>query len=43
MTSEIFSEWVKKLEKKMLRKKKKIALVVDNCPAHPKIANGSRN
>lgn len=38
MTSEIFTEWVKKLEKKMLRKKRKIALIVDNCPAHPKIA-----
>lgn len=38
MTSEIFTEWVKKLEKKMLREKRKIALIVDNCPAHPKIA-----
>ncbi|XP_052699761.1 tigger transposable element-derived protein 4-like [Crassostrea angulata] len=38
MTSEIFTEWVKKLEKKMLRKKRKIALIVDKCPAHPKIA-----
>lgn len=37
MTSEIFTEWVKKPEKKMLRKKRKIALNVDNCPAHPKI------
>lgn len=35
MTSEIFSECVKKLEKKMFRKKRKIALIVDNCPAHP--------
>ncbi|XP_061190462.1 tigger transposable element-derived protein 6-like [Saccostrea echinata] len=37
MTSDIFKEWVKKLEKKMRKKKRKIALIVDNCPAHPKI------
>ncbi|XP_062594548.1 tigger transposable element-derived protein 4-like [Saccostrea cucullata] len=37
MTSDIFKEWVKKLEKKMTKKKKKIALIVDNCRAHPKI------
>lgn len=35
MISEIFTEWVKKLEKKMLWMKRKIALIVDNCPAHP--------
>lgn len=29
MTSEIFTEWVKKLEMMMLRKKRKIALIVD--------------
>lgn len=35
---EIFIKWVKKEEKKMLRKKRKIAVIVDNCPAHQKIA-----
>ena len=37
MTSDIFKEWVKKLDKKMRKKKRKIALIIDNCPAHPKI------
>jgi hypothetical protein len=37
MTSDIFCDWVKKLEKKMTKKKRKIALIIDNCPAHPKI------
>lgn len=37
ITSDIFKEWVKKLDKKMRKKKRKIALIIDNCPAHPKI------
>ena len=37
MTSDIFKEWVKKLDKKMRKKQRKIALIIDNCPAHPKI------
>ncbi|XP_062597709.1 tigger transposable element-derived protein 6-like [Saccostrea cucullata] len=37
MTVDIFSTWVKQLDKKMKRKKRKTALVIDNCPAHPKI------
>ncbi|XP_061188445.1 tigger transposable element-derived protein 4-like [Saccostrea echinata] len=36
MTGDIFSTWVKQLDK-MKKKKRKIALVIDNCPAHPKI------
>lgn len=34
MTGEIFTTWVKQLDKKM---KRKIVLVIDNCPAHPQI------
>ena len=37
MTSEIFTQWLKKLDKKMTRKRRKIAMVVDNCRAHPNI------
>ena len=37
ITSEIFVSWVKELDKKMKKKNRKIALVVDNCPAHPQI------
>nr|XP_011440876.2 tigger transposable element-derived protein 4-like [Crassostrea gigas] len=36
-TGEIFITWIKQLDKKMKRKKRKIALVINNCPAHPKI------
>jgi hypothetical protein len=32
MTSEIFIDWLHKLDKKM---KKSIVMIVDNCPAHP--------
>lgn len=35
MTSVIFEEWIMKLDKKMGQEKRKIALIVDNCPAHP--------
>lgn len=38
VTSEIFTEWVKKLWKKMLWMKRKFALIMDNCPAQPYIA-----
>ena len=32
MTSEIFSDWLK-----LQRQKRKIAMVIDNCPAHPQV------
>lgn len=38
MTSELFIDWVRKLDNKVTNLKKKIALVIDNCPAHPSIA-----
>ncbi|GBL86058.1 Tigger transposable element-derived protein 4, partial [Araneus ventricosus] len=39
MTSEICEKWVKKLDKRMIAECRKIALVFDNCLAHPKEIN----
>ncbi|GBM07231.1 Tigger transposable element-derived protein 6 [Araneus ventricosus] len=36
MTSEICAKWDQKLDKRMIAECRKIALVFDNCPAHPK-------
>lgn len=35
MTSEIFTKFLKNWNKKMIKKKRKIALIIDNCPSHP--------
>lgn len=35
MTSEIFEEWVKNLDKKMKNEGRNILLIIDNCAAHP--------
>ncbi len=35
MTGEIFREWLKKLDRIMILKKRKIVMIVDNCTAHP--------
>ena len=37
MTSEIYTDWLKKLDQKLHRQKRKIAMVIDNCPAHPDV------
>ncbi|XP_031340904.1 tigger transposable element-derived protein 4-like [Photinus pyralis] len=37
MTSELFIEHVRKWDEELKRKKRKIVLLIDNCPAHPKI------
>ena len=37
MDSFIFDEWVKELDKKFEGQSRKVALIVDNCPAHPSI------
>ena len=37
MSSEIFEEWVKEIDRSFGKKKRKIALIVDNCPAHPHV------
>ncbi|GBN10678.1 Tigger transposable element-derived protein 4 [Araneus ventricosus] len=39
MTSEIGEKWVQKLDKCMIAECRKIALVFDNCPTHPKEIN----
>ena len=36
-TSDLFEEWVRELDHKFQREDRKIALIVDNCPAHPDI------
>lgn len=37
MTGELFTSWLMKLDKKFHRQNRKVAMVIDNCPAHPKI------
>ena len=37
MVSDLFSSWLTKLDAKFVREKRKVAMVVDNCPAHPNI------
>ena len=37
MVSDIFSSWLVKLDKKFQREHRRVAVVVDNCPAHPNI------
>lgn len=36
MTTGLFLEWMKQLNSEMKKKKRKILLFIDNCPAHPK-------
>ena len=39
MTSQIWTEWINKFDHRMRSKGKKIAFVIDNCPAHPVVSN----
>ena len=39
MGSSLFEEWVREQDRKFERQGRKIALIVDNCPAHPQISN----
>ena len=39
MNSELFIKWVKKLDRKFKREKRKILMFIDNCPAHPRVEN----
>ncbi|XP_067684471.1 tigger transposable element-derived protein 4-like [Haliotis asinina] len=42
MTSDLFtltSEWVNKLDQSMRRQNRKVLLLIDNCPAHPRVPN----
>ena len=37
MTSEMFKHWLIKLDKKFNNQNRKVAMIVDNCPAHPNV------
>ena len=37
MTSNIFLDWLTNLDKRFCKEKKRIAMIVDNCPAHPDV------
>ena len=39
MDGVLFEEWVRDLNKKFESEKRKVALIIDNCPAHPIIDN----
>lgn len=39
MTSDIFTKWIRAWDRELTKKNKKILLLVDNCPAHPHIAD----
>ena len=37
MDSDIFTRWLKELDRKMIAEGRKITVIVDNCPAHPHV------
>ena len=37
MAAELFEEWVRELDRKFTAAKRKIALIIDNCTAHPHV------
>ena len=39
MGGNLFTEWVRQLDNKFVAEGRKIALIIDNCPAHPRIDN----
>ncbi|XP_045461753.1 tigger transposable element-derived protein 4-like [Harmonia axyridis] len=39
MTSELFERWLRDWDRNLVKKKKKILLLVDNCPAHPNVTD----
>ena len=39
MDSQIFEEWVRKLDRTFRMERRKIALLIDNCPAHPSVSD----
>lgn len=43
MTTDIFTDWVKKLDKQITRQNRKIVLFIDNCTAHPQDINSVLN
>ena len=43
MTSEIFTEWIRKFDSRMSLQNRRIALLLDNCSAHPKSVSGLKS
>ena len=39
MTSSIFEDWLRKLDRRFKTQRRQVLMVVDNCPAHPKLNN----
>ncbi|XP_054087769.1 tigger transposable element-derived protein 4-like [Zeugodacus cucurbitae] len=39
MTSELFEKWLRDWDRDLVKKKKTILLLVDNCPAHPNVTD----
>ena len=39
MSGELFEDWVRELDRKFAVSKRKIALIIDNCTAHPHVEN----
>ena len=39
MDCELFEEWIWEMDTKFTKEKKTVALIIDNCPAHPSIGN----
>ena len=39
MTGVLLEEWVRKLDSSFLAQSRKVALLIENCPAHPEIMN----
>ena len=37
MVSELFTKWLTKLDKQYQKEGRKVAMVIDNCPAHPNV------
>ena len=37
MDSDIFTRWLKELDRKMIAEGRQITMIVDNCPAHPHV------
>ena len=39
MDSQIFEDWIRKIDQKLRTDGRKIALIIDNCPAHPHVSD----
>jgi len=39
MTSTIFEDWLRKLDKRLKAQRRRVLMIIDNCPAHPKMSN----